>query len=61
MIKLREFRIKNNLTLREVSSQLGIRESAICMHEKGHRLPSINLLVKYAQIYKCSVQDLIDD
>lgn len=60
MSKLREFRIKSNLTMREVALQLEISESSVCLHESGDRQPSIRVIKKYAKIYKCNISDLID-
>lgn len=52
-------REKAGLTQREVAEKLGIVQSAISLWETGRTYPKASLLVKVAELYNCSVDDLL--
>ncbi len=49
---LRKIRIKNKLTLSEVSKQIGIAEGYLSQLETGHRRPSVEIAKKLGDFYK---------
>lgn len=57
--KMKKHRENNNLTMRQVSTKLGITESCYCLYENGKRKPSIDVLKKLAKIYGCTIDDLV--
>lgn len=59
--KLRECRTKLGKSMDEVSSELGISQSAISMYENGDRVPRDEIKIKLADYYKTSVQALFFD
>lgn len=60
MTRIKEYRLKNNLTLRDVSKWLGISESAVSLFENNFRQPKIEYLKKLSKLYNCKIDDLID-
>jgi transcriptional regulator with XRE-family HTH domain len=52
-------REENKLLLREISALTGIDQSVISKFEKGERKPSREQVLKFAEIYKISKNDLI--
>jgi transcriptional regulator with XRE-family HTH domain len=57
--RLRELRLKNGLTQKEVSKRLNISESAVGMYERGEREPSHELTRQFADFYRVSADYLI--
>ena len=57
--KLKEYREKKDLTMKQVAEKLGCSESCYCLYEKGLRKPSFETLVKLAEIYGCTVNDFV--
>lgn len=49
--KLRYFRIKNDLTLDEVGSRLGMSASALSYYESGKRNPSPDTILQLCKLY----------
>ena len=56
---LRELRIACGLTLKELGEQLGLAESTIHRYETGKREPDIQTLIKIAQYFEVSVDELL--
>lgn len=57
--KLRELRIKNHLTQRQMSELLGVHKSVVSFYELGYRLPSYDILIRYASIFHVSADYLL--
>lgn len=57
--KLRELRIKNHLTQRQLAELLGVHKSIISFYEVGDRLPSYAILIRYASIFHVSTDYLL--
>ena len=57
--KLKEIRIKNGLTMRQVAKKAKLSASYICRLEKGVRTPTIKTLDKLSKVYKIDFIDLI--
>ncbi|MEL7647430.1 MAG: helix-turn-helix transcriptional regulator [Sedimentibacter sp.] len=56
---IRNLRIKNNLTSKELSRILNVSESSISLYESGKRNPSISQLVKLSDYFKVSTDFLL--
>lgn len=56
---IRNLRIKNNLTSKELSRILNVSESSISLYESGKRNPSISQLVKLSDFFKVSTDFLL--
>ena len=48
-LKVKEFRIKRNLTQEELAKQVGVRRETIVFLEQGKYNPSLGLALKIAQ------------
>lgn len=59
MKKIKDYRLKFGMTLKQVAQKLDIAESSVCLHENGGRTPSVKMLQKYAQLFNCTVDDLL--
>lgn len=56
---LKELRIKNNLTTKQVEMKTGISNSYISLIERDKRKPSLEILHKLAKTYKVKTEDLL--
>lgn len=59
MKKIKDYRLKFGMTLKQVAQKLDITESSVCLHENGRRTPSIETLQKYARLFNCTVDELL--
>lgn len=57
---LKDLRKRNNLTQAQVAKEIGVAESTICLYEKGERTPAVEKILKLAQIYNCSVEEIVN-
>lgn len=57
--KLKTLRLKNNLTQAQLSEQLGLTKSVISAYEKGIRMPSYDVLINIASIFKVTTDYLL--
>ena len=57
--KLKDLRIQNKLTQKQVSVLLGISPSIISGYETGERIPSAEVLLSLSYLYKCSTDYLL--
>ena len=58
-MKLKELRIANNLSQKEVSQKLDVSTSIISGYETGERTPSLENLLALSYLYKCSTDYLL--
>lgn len=56
---IRNLRIKNNLSSKELSKILNISESSVSLYESGKRKPSIGLIIKIADYFSVSTDYLL--
>jgi len=56
---IKAFRKKNNLTQAELGVILGVSTNCITQWETGVRCPSISKLCEIAQLFGCSLDDLV--
>lgn len=59
MIQLREIRKSKKLTMKELGAKVGVSESAISQYETGKREADYATLVKLADIFNCTVDDIL--
>ncbi len=58
--KLKQLRSQNRMTATFVSNQLGIAKSTLSNYENGARTPKAEMLGKFAEFYKTSLDYLFD-
>jgi transcriptional regulator with XRE-family HTH domain len=56
---IRNLRIKNNLSSKELSKILNISESSVSLYESGKRKPSLSLIIKIADYFSVSTDYLL--
>lgn len=59
MNRIREYRRKNNLTAAELGELIGLSQSSISDFELGKSIPRIESLEKMADVFGCTVNDLL--
>jgi transcriptional regulator with XRE-family HTH domain len=59
MNELRKKRIEAKLTRKKLGDMVGVTDKAIYWYETGKREPGIALLKRFAEIFKCTVDELI--
>ena len=50
-MNLKEIRIKHNMTQHDVAAHLGYTNSVYCRYERGTRQPSVECLIKMADLF----------
>lgn len=56
---LKTLRLKENMTQAQLAQKLGLTKSVISAYETGLRLPSYDILIHIAQIYRVSTDYLL--
>lgn len=59
-LRLQELRKQNNLKQKDIAEKLGITESAYGFYEQGRREPSFDTLSQLAEIFKVTVDYLVN-
>ena len=57
--KIKKLRTERHMTQMEFAERLGVTKSAISSYENGSRLPSYDILLKMARIFKISTDMLL--
>lgn len=57
-VKIRQYRIENGLTQKELAERLNSSQNTISNYEKGIRTPTVKKLLEIANLLGCSVMDL---
>ena len=57
--RIRDLRTKYNLTQAELASQVGVSKATITAYEGDMRLPSYDVLIKLANVFRVSIDSLI--
>ena len=57
--RIKELRNKYKLTQTELAEQVGVTKSTIAAYEKDSRLPSYDVLIKMANVFKVSIDSLL--
>ena len=58
MLKLREIRKQQGMTMKQLGERVGVTESAIGLYENGQRKPDYEMLLKLAEVLDSSVPEL---
>lgn len=58
-LTLKAARINSGLSQKEVAEKLGISRDSLRFYEKYKKSPKIDLAIKMAQLYNCTLSDLI--
>ena len=53
--RLKEIRIKNNMTQKQLGDLINVTKVSICCYEKGTRTPSLDTLMDLANVFKLSI------
>ena len=56
---LKEARIDKSLTQEEVADRIGLTRQAVSAYESGKRQPGIDILMKLAEVYEVSIENLL--
>ena len=56
--RLKEFREKKKMTQEDLASKTGVSRQTIISIESGRYVPSLELALKFATLFKCKVEDL---
>ncbi len=56
--ELKRYREKNNYSQEELANKINITQQAYSNYENGNRLPSIEILIKIADLYDISLDIL---
>lgn len=57
--KIKELRNKNKFTQTELAQKVGVTKSTIAAYENDSRLPSYDVLIKIAEIFRISLDSLL--
>lgn len=57
--RLKELRLENNLTLKELASLIGVSDIAISRWENRLRVPNIDVLISLAKYFKVTTDYLL--
>lgn len=57
--RIQDLRVDNDITIKDISSQLGLHRDVYARYEKGLRDFPTDILVKLAEFYNCSVDYLL--
>ncbi|MBR1740242.1 MAG: helix-turn-helix transcriptional regulator [Ruminococcus sp.] len=55
---IRRIRISRDMEQQELARYVGIAPPAICMYEKGTKLPSLPTAIKISKVLRCSMDEL---
>ncbi|MGN0242610.1 MAG: helix-turn-helix domain-containing protein [Lachnospiraceae bacterium] len=58
--KLRDLRIEQNLTQKQVADRVGLATSAISAYEQGTRYPSYDVFIRLSKIFHVSADYLLE-
>lgn len=56
---IRIFRKKSNMTQAAVADALGVDQTTVSKWEKGEALPRADTLIKLADLFNCTVDELL--
>ena len=61
MINLRYLRLENNLSQKELSDKVGVKQNTISQIESGARNPSLSVAQKLSEVLGCTVDELLKE
>lgn len=56
---LKNLRKENNITMQELSEQLGLSRQILSHYENGKKLPNLYSLIQISRFFNCSIDSLI--
>ena len=56
--RVKEFREKKGLTQEDLAAKLAVSRQTIISIESGRYVPSLELALKFAKLFHCTVEDL---
>ena len=59
--KLKELRLKSNLTQKEIAEKLNISQPAYQQWESGRRKPTLTTLEMFSDFFDVSIEELLSD
>lgn len=59
-VRLKELRIKKELSLEEVKKDTGIAKSLLSRYERGIVIPGLEALITLSRYYKTSIDKLVE-
>lgn len=59
-IKLRDLRLKNNMSIRDLESKSGVHRSTISRIENGEIIPSVGILCSLCRTLHVKIGDMVD-
>ncbi|MBQ3234983.1 MAG: helix-turn-helix transcriptional regulator [Clostridia bacterium] len=59
MDTIKELRVENNLTQKELADKIGVTNKSIWAYETGYAIPPIETLIKLADVFNCSLDYLV--
>ncbi|OTN83734.1 hypothetical protein A5819_003714 [Enterococcus sp. 7E2_DIV0204] len=60
-IKLKELREQHHLTVRQLSSDIGVDRTSISRYENEQRVPSIEVVGKFAEYFNCPFETFLEN
>lgn len=58
--RIEDMRIDHDITIKEISAELGLHRDVYARYEKGIRTFPIDVLCKLADYYHCSIDYLVE-
>lgn len=58
--RIQDLRVDNDLTIKTISEYLGLHRDVYARYEKGIRDFPIDILIKLANFYNCSIDYLVE-
>ena len=59
LLGIKKMRERSGITQKELATQLGVDQSTVCLWETGKTQPRAKLLTKIAEIFGCTVDELL--
>lgn len=53
------YRMSKGLDQKSVAELVGISQGRLCEYERAERIPSVTTLIAFANLYECTVEDLL--
>lgn len=60
MLGIRRKRIESRKTIAEIAAEMDVADNTVWRWETGNRTPSVVMLKKLAELFKCSIDELLD-
>ncbi|MGL4607658.1 MAG: helix-turn-helix domain-containing protein [Eubacteriaceae bacterium] len=60
-MRIKEWRIRNNLTQKQLSELLEVNQTAISQWEVGHTMPQAMKLPHLANVLNCKIEELYEE